>query len=101
MGKFSDVLLTVDYDRTLTAPDSSIPERNLEAIRYFMENDGRVHRQHRPERADDSGIPRPPGPRKRARCCCTTARRPMIWRRKSCCSAMRFSWICGRLFGSA
>ena len=40
MGKFSDVLLTVDYDRTLTAPDSSIPERNLEAIRYFMENDG-------------------------------------------------------------
>ena len=40
MGKFSDVLLTVDYDRTLTAPDSSIPERNLEAIRYFMENGG-------------------------------------------------------------
>ena len=40
MGKFSDILLTVDYDRTLTAPDSSIPERNLEAIRYFMENDG-------------------------------------------------------------
>lgn len=40
MGIFSDVLLTVDYDRTLTAPDSSIPERNLEAIRYFMENGG-------------------------------------------------------------
>lgn len=40
MGRFSDVLLTVDYDRTLTAPDSTIPERNLEAIRYFMENDG-------------------------------------------------------------
>lgn len=37
---FSDVLLTVDYDRTLTAPDSSIPQRNLEAIRYFMENGG-------------------------------------------------------------
>ena len=37
---FSDVLLTVDYDRTLTAPDSSIPERNLEAIRYFMDNGG-------------------------------------------------------------
>jgi len=37
---FSDVLLTVDYDRTLTAPDSTIPERNLEAIRYFMENGG-------------------------------------------------------------
>ena len=40
MGIFSDVLLTVDYDRTLTAPDSSIPQRNLEAIRYFMENGG-------------------------------------------------------------
>lgn len=40
MGIFSDVLLTVDYDRTLTAPDGSIPERNLEAIRYFMENGG-------------------------------------------------------------
>ena len=40
MGIFSDVLLTVDYDRTLTAPDSTIPQRNLEAIRYFMDNGG-------------------------------------------------------------
>lgn len=40
MGIYSDILLTVDYDRTLTAPDSSIPERNLEAIQYFMENGG-------------------------------------------------------------
>ena len=40
MGIFSDILLTVDYDRTLTATDSSIPARNLEAIRYFMENGG-------------------------------------------------------------
>ncbi len=40
MGIFSDVLLTVDYDRTLTAPDSTIPERNLTAIRYFIENGG-------------------------------------------------------------
>lgn len=40
MPDFSDILLTVDYDRTLTAPDSTIPERNLEAIRYFMENGG-------------------------------------------------------------
>ena len=40
MGIFSDVLLTADYDRTLTAPDSTIPERNLTAIRYFMENGG-------------------------------------------------------------
>ena len=40
MGIFSDILLTVDYDRTLTGPDSSIPERNIEAIRYFIENGG-------------------------------------------------------------
>ena len=40
MGVFSDVLLTVDFDRTLTGPDSRIPERNLEAIRYFIENGG-------------------------------------------------------------
>ena len=40
MGKFDDVLLTVDYDRTLTGPDSTVPQRNLEAIRYFMENGG-------------------------------------------------------------
>ena len=37
---FSDILLTVDFDRTLTAPDSTIPERNLEAIRYFIDNGG-------------------------------------------------------------
>ena len=37
---FSDILLTVDFDRTLTAPDSTVPERNLEAIRWFMENGG-------------------------------------------------------------
>ena len=40
MGIFSDILLTVDYDRTLTAPDSTVPQRNLEAIRYFMDNGG-------------------------------------------------------------
>lgn len=40
MGIFSDVLLTVDFDRTLTGPDSTIPERNLEAIRYFIDNGG-------------------------------------------------------------
>lgn len=37
---FSDILLTSDYDRTLTGPDSSVPQRNLEAIRYFMEHGG-------------------------------------------------------------
>lgn len=40
MGIYSDYLLTVDFDRTLTAPDSSIPQRNLEAIRYFIDNGG-------------------------------------------------------------
>ena len=40
MPDFSDILLTVDFDRTLTAPDSTIPRRNLEAIRYFMDNGG-------------------------------------------------------------
>ena len=40
MGIYSDILLTVDYDRTLTAPNGKIPERNLEAIRYFMEQGG-------------------------------------------------------------
>lgn len=40
MGLFDDVLLTVDFDRTLTAPDSTIPRRNLDAIKYFTENGG-------------------------------------------------------------
>ena len=40
MARFEDILLTVDYDRTLTAPDATIPPRNLEAIRYFMDNGG-------------------------------------------------------------
>ena len=37
---FSDILLTVDFDRTLTAPDTTIPQRNLEAIAWFMANGG-------------------------------------------------------------
>ena len=37
---YSDILLTVDYDRTLTAPDSTIPQANLEAIEYFMAHGG-------------------------------------------------------------
>lgn len=40
MSDFSDILLTVDFDRTLTAPDSTIPARNIEAIRYFIDNGG-------------------------------------------------------------
>lgn len=37
---FSDILLAVDYDRTLTAPDSTIPQRNIEAIEYFIAHGG-------------------------------------------------------------
>ena len=37
---FSDVLLTVDFDRTLTDPSANIPQRNLDAIAYFMEHGG-------------------------------------------------------------
>ena len=37
---FSHILISCDFDRTLTAPDSTIPERNIEAIRYFIENGG-------------------------------------------------------------
>lgn len=37
---FSDVLLTVDFDRTMTAKDSTIPQENLRAVRWFMENGG-------------------------------------------------------------
>ncbi len=40
MIDFSDILLTVDYDRTMTAPDSTIPKRNMEAIEHFMANGG-------------------------------------------------------------
>lgn len=40
MRDFSDILLVSDFDRTLTAPDSSIPTANLKAIRRFMEQGG-------------------------------------------------------------
>lgn len=37
---FSNVLMTVDFDRTLTGPDSVVPKRNREAIAYFIANGG-------------------------------------------------------------
>ena len=37
---FSDILLTVDFDRTLTGPDSTIPKVNIEAIEWFMAHGG-------------------------------------------------------------
>ena len=38
---YRDVLLTVDFDRTLTDPESKIPQRNLDAIEYFIANGGK------------------------------------------------------------
>ena len=38
---FSDILLTVDFDRTLTDFESRIPQRNIEAIEYFVANGGK------------------------------------------------------------
>lgn len=38
--EYSDVLLMADFDRTLTDRHSRIPERNLEAIDYFMAHGG-------------------------------------------------------------
>lgn len=37
---YSDILLTVDFDRTLTAPDSTVPARNIRAIEDFMAQGG-------------------------------------------------------------
>lgn len=37
---FSDILLCADYDRTLTDPQGDIPQRNVDAIRFFMEHGG-------------------------------------------------------------
>ncbi len=41
MGKYADLLLVSDFDRTLTAPDGTIPKANLEAIRRFITEGGR------------------------------------------------------------
>ena len=40
MTDYSDVLFVADFDRTITAPDSSIPRANIEAIRRFMDRGG-------------------------------------------------------------
>ena len=36
MGRFDGLLLASDFDDTLYGLDLRIPERNLEAIRYFI-----------------------------------------------------------------
>ena len=40
MALYDDFLITTDYDGTLTDLNGFIPERNLQAILYFMENGG-------------------------------------------------------------
>lgn len=37
---FSDILITVDFDRTFTARDSSVPQRNLDAVKHFIAGGG-------------------------------------------------------------
>ncbi len=40
MGRYSDILLVSDWDRTVTAADGSIPSANTEAVLRFMEEGG-------------------------------------------------------------
>ena len=55
MGKFDGILLASDFDDTLYGWDLRVPERNLEAIRYFTGqggyftvSTGRAHRTFAP-----------------------------------------------------
>ena len=41
MGKFDGLLLASDFDDTLYGPDLQLPARNVEAIRYFIDQGGR------------------------------------------------------------
>lgn len=40
MGRFSDVLFTADYDRTLSDHRDAVPQSNIDAIREFMAEGG-------------------------------------------------------------
>ena len=42
MGKYTGILLVSDWDRTVTAPDRTIPPANTEAVLRFMEEGGRL-----------------------------------------------------------
>ena len=41
MGRFDGILIASDFDRTLTDPNGNVPKRNLDALRFFMEEGGR------------------------------------------------------------
>ena len=40
MGKFDGILILSDFDRTLTGPDGTVCQKNLDAIQYFEDNGG-------------------------------------------------------------
>ena len=40
MGIFTDYLLVSDFDLTLTNAEDRVPEANLRALAYFMEQGG-------------------------------------------------------------
>lgn len=40
MGRFDKLLMTVDFDRTLTDFNTEIPQKNIDAIREFMDEGG-------------------------------------------------------------
>lgn len=41
MGKFSGLLMVSDLDKTFFADGTDIPPRNIEAVKYFIENGGK------------------------------------------------------------
>lgn len=41
MGKFSGILFTSDFDHTLSGMDGAVPQKNVDAIRYFLAEGGR------------------------------------------------------------
>ena len=41
MGKFSGYLMVSDLDKTFFAEGTDIPPRNIEAVKYFIENGGK------------------------------------------------------------
>lgn len=41
MGKFDSLLIVSDFDGTLTGSDGKIPQRNIDAIKYFIREGGK------------------------------------------------------------
>ena len=94
MGKFDGLLLASDFDDTLYSWELRIPERNLEAIRYFIRqggyftvSTGRAHRTFAPH------VPSVP---LRRYCptepASTTLRRTNVWSRPVCLTRPQRTW---------